>query len=189
MGSVNGEFEDSNFERRTTKSWVTILIHHGDEEHGYPAPSDIGRVKNNVPSTPIIEREPIIEAQPNRQDSIPIEKFDPTSTAVAQILEIIPNVESAHLLQLIETHLPNYSVFHGNRDPGHDGADGAGEREATVEEQVHDYDSASQWIWTSYVPHRWQFRAQTTSAIFRQNLTCYQNEDPKSTKLAPVAAG
>jgi TRIAD3 protein (E3 ubiquitin-protein ligase RNF216) len=116
----------------------------GDEEHGSPAP-DIGRVEANVPSTPVIEREPTIpqptipvpEAQ--AQDPTAIENIDPTSTAVAQILEIIPNVEPAHLLQLIETHLPTYSVFHGNRDPDHDGAEGAaaaGEREATVEKQI-----------------------------------------------------
>jgi hypothetical protein len=42
--------------------------------------------------------------------------MDPISIAVAQILEIIPNVEPTHLLQLIETHLPTYSVFHGNHD-------------------------------------------------------------------------
>ena len=68
-----------------------------------------------------------------------MENIDPTSTAVAQILEIIPNVEPAHLLQLIETHLPTFSVFQGNRDPDDDGGEGAaaaGEREATVEEQV-----------------------------------------------------
>ena len=70
----------------------------------------------------------------------PMENIDPISTAVAQILEIIPNVEPTHLLQLIETHLPTYSVFYENRDPDDDGeleeGAAAGERVATVEEQV-----------------------------------------------------
>ena len=68
----------------------------------------------------------------------PIEKIDPTSIAVAQILEIIPNLEPTHLLQLIETHLLTYSVFHGDRNPDDDGEEGAaaGERVATVQEQV-----------------------------------------------------
>jgi hypothetical protein len=43
-------------------------------------------------------------------------------------------------LQLIEAHLPTYSVFHGNRDPNDDGGEGAAAaaevRDATVEEQV-----------------------------------------------------
>jgi E3 ubiquitin-protein ligase RNF216 len=115
----------------------------GDEEDGSPAP-DIGSVEANVTSSPVIEQEPptlIPEAPPQRQDPIPIENIDPSSTAVAQILEIIPNVEPDHLLQLIETHLPTYSVFHGNRDPDINDGEGAaaGEREAreaTVEEQV-----------------------------------------------------
>ena len=112
----------------------------GDEEHGSPAP-DTAHVEANAASTYAIEREPTIpipeaEPQSHRPGPIPIENIDPTSTAVAQILEIIPNVEPAHLLQLIETHLPTYSVFHGNRDPDGDGAAAAGEREATAEEQV-----------------------------------------------------
>ena len=64
-------------------------------------------------------------------DSMPMEDIDPTSTAVAQILEIMPNVEPTHLLKLIETHLPTFSVLH-ERDIG----DGAAAREATVDEQV-----------------------------------------------------
>ena len=68
----------------------------------------------------------------------PIENIDPTSTAVAQILEIMPDVEPAYLLQLTESYLLACSIFHGNRDPDDDGGEGAaaGEQEANVEEQV-----------------------------------------------------
>ena len=124
-----------------------------DEEHGSPVP-DIGRVEANATNTPVIEQEPTIflpDAQSHRQDPIPAENvdptenvdpigiIDPTSTAVAQILEIIPNVDPTHLLLLIETHLPTFSVFRGNRNPDNDGGEGSAaveEREATVEEQV-----------------------------------------------------
>lgn len=124
------------------------LFLSGDEEHGSPAPdtAHIGFAEPNVANTPAIEREPTIptipiaETQPHGPDPIPIENIDPASTAVAQILEIIPNVEPAHLLQLIETHLPTFAVFHRNRDPDDDGGEGAavaaGEREVTAEEQV-----------------------------------------------------
>ena len=121
----------------------------GDEENESSSPdtADIGRIEANGASTSVIERDPTIiipETQPQvptASDSVPIsvENIDLTSTAVAQILEIIPNVEPTHLLQLIEAHLPAYSVFHGNRDPDADGGEdaaAAGEREATVEEQV-----------------------------------------------------
>ena len=122
------------------------LFLSSDDEHKSPAPvtdtTHIGRVEVNVTSTSVIEREPtttIPETQsqtptrPTEPDSDPIlfENVDPTSTSVAQILEIIPNVEPTHLLQLIETHLPAYSV---NRNRGADGGEGAGE--ATVEEQA-----------------------------------------------------
>ena len=120
------------------------LFLSGDEEHESPPPDT---PQANATITPVIEQDPTIlvpETQshlPTASDSDPIsiENIDPTSTAVAQILEIIPNVEPAHLLELIETHLPAYSVFRGNRDPDDDGGEGAavaGEREATVEEQV-----------------------------------------------------
>ena len=120
------------------------LFLSGDEEHESPAPdaAHIGHVAASVTSTSVIEREPTIRI-PETQAQIPIRPTasdsDPISTAVAQILEIIPNVDPSHLLQLIETHLPSYSVFHGNRDPDADdgeGAAAAGERGATVEEQV-----------------------------------------------------
>ena len=123
----------------------------GDEEHGSPTPdtaAHIGRVEASA-GTWVIEQEhtvlnPDTQSQiPNQptasgsdSDPISIEKLDPTSIAVAQILEIIPDVEPTHLLQLIETHLPTYSVF---RDPGADDGEGetaAGKREATVEEQA-----------------------------------------------------
>ena len=136
----------------------------GDDEHGSPAP-DIGRVEANFTGTPVIEQEPTVllpEPQFHRQDPmptesfdpvenvanenvdpaenvVPIENIDPTSTAVAQILEIIPNVEPDHLLQLIETHLPTYFVFRDNGGPEDNGGEGAAAavgREATVEEQV-----------------------------------------------------
>ena len=120
-----------------------------DEENEPPAQdtAHIGRVEASVSGTSIIEREQTPETQsqipplPTAFDSdpAPVEEMDITSTAVAQILEIIPNVEPTHLLQLIETHLPTYSVFRGRRDSGDDGGEGAasaGEREATVEEQV-----------------------------------------------------
>jgi E3 ubiquitin-protein ligase RNF216 len=73
------------------------------------------------------------------ENVLPVENIDPTSTVVAQILEIIPNVEPVHLLQLIETHLPTYSMFRGNGGPDENDGDGAavaGELEATVEERV-----------------------------------------------------
>ena len=79
------------------------------------------------------EKDPIGNIDPIPIENIhPIETFDPVSTAVAQILEIIPNVEPAHLLQLIETYL--------YRDHDNDGGEGAaaGERVATDEEQVQE---------------------------------------------------
>jgi TRIAD3 protein (E3 ubiquitin-protein ligase RNF216) len=128
------------------------LFLSGDEEHEPPAQdtAHIGRVEAGAASTSVIEREhniPIPETQsriPTRptafdSDPIPIEEKDLNSTAVAQILEIIPDVDPTHLLQLIETNLPTYSVFRGDRDPdadGGEGAAGAGGREATLEEQV-----------------------------------------------------
>ena len=114
----------------------------GDDELGSPASdtAHVGSVEANATSTPTIEPEPAIPIAEKQPDPISIvENIDPTSTAVAQILEIIPNVEPAHLLQLIETHLPAYSVFRGNRDNDDDGGEGAvaaGGREATAEEQV-----------------------------------------------------
>ena len=121
----------------------------GDEENESSAPdtADIGRVEASGTSTSVIERDRTIltpETQPqiptaSNSNPIPIENIDPTSIAVAQILEILPNVEPTHLLQLIETHLPTYSVFHGNRDSDADDGEGAAaarEREATAEEQV-----------------------------------------------------
>lgn len=90
----------------------------------------------------IIEREPTIPI-PDQQPQIPTRPttpdLDPTTIAVAQILEIIPNIEPTHLLELIETHLPTFSVFPGNHQHDADGQDGAAvaeEREATVEERV-----------------------------------------------------
>jgi E3 ubiquitin-protein ligase RNF216 len=58
--------------------------------------------------------------------------MDPTSTAVVQILEIIPDVEPTHLSQLIQTHLPTFSVFH---EPETD-IRGAVEREINLKDQV-----------------------------------------------------
>jgi hypothetical protein len=99
-----------------------------------------------VTSNSVIERDPTIlipETQPqiptaSASNPNPIENICPTSTAVAQILELYL-MSTQPLLQLIETHLPAYSVFHGNRDPVADGGEGAaaaGEREAAAEEQV-----------------------------------------------------
>lgn len=126
-----------------------------NEEHDPPAPlpttSHIGRAQEvgvAMGEAPpfLIEREPtmpIPDTQPQIPtrlttpvlDPFPIKDMDPTSTAVAQILEIVPNVEPNHLLELIETHLPTFSVFPANHD--HDaGGEGAVEREATVDEQV-----------------------------------------------------
>lgn len=138
-----------------------------DEENEQPASiAPIGRVDGEVIEDPLaaIIREPTIpilnpDPQPqvptrtNSPDSAPtpdldpilIEDMDPTSTAVAQILEIIPNVEPTHLLELVETHLPTFSVFHGDHDAdGGEGVEaareaareGEGAREATVEERV-----------------------------------------------------
>ena len=92
-------------------------------------PVDIGR----YPTIPTPDTQLQIPTPPTTPDlgPIPIEEIDPTTTAVAQILEIIPNVEPTHLLELIETHLPTFSVFHED----HDHADGA-ERKTTVEEQI-----------------------------------------------------
>jgi E3 ubiquitin-protein ligase RNF216 len=134
------------------------LFLSSNDEHESPAPAPdtahTGRVEVDAARTSVIEREPAIltpETQSLKStpttpdlDPIPTEDMDPISTAVAQILEIIPNVEPTHLLQLIETHLPTYSVFHGNHDPDVNGGEGAaaaaggggGEREVTVEEQV-----------------------------------------------------
>jgi E3 ubiquitin-protein ligase RNF216 len=125
-----------------------------DKEHDPPAPlpttshieraQQVGVATREAPF--LIEREPtmpILDTQPQTPtrpitpdlDPFPIKDMDPTSTAVAQILEIIPNVEPNHLLELIETHLPTFSVFPVNHD--HDvGGEGAVEREATVDEQV-----------------------------------------------------
>ena len=125
------------------------LFLSSDEEHRSPVP-DPAHIESVEVSTSVIEQEPTalipetqsqIPTQPTAPDSdpIPIEDMDPTSTAVAQILEIIPNVEPTHLLQLVETHLPTYSVFHGNHHPDTDGEEDAAaeeERDATVEEQV-----------------------------------------------------
>jgi E3 ubiquitin-protein ligase RNF216 len=60
------------------------------------------------PTMPIPDTQPQIPTRPITPDldPFPIKDMDPTSTAVAQILEIIPNVEPNHLLELIETHLP-----------------------------------------------------------------------------------
>ena len=121
-----------------------------DEEYGPPAPlpstTHVERVEVGVTNDPS-EREldPQSQIQPStldrvptpELDPIPIKDVDPTSIAVAQILEIIPNVEPTHVLKLIETHLPTFSVFHGDHDlAGGEGVAAAEVREATVEERV-----------------------------------------------------
>ena len=92
-------------------------------------PVDIGR----DPTIPTPDTQLQIPTPPITPDlgPISIEEIDPTTAAVAQILEIIPNVEPTHLLELIETHLPTFAVFHED----HDHADGA-ERKTTVEQQI-----------------------------------------------------
>ena len=122
-----------------------------DDEHKTPltALAHIGRIDVSGTSTPVIEREPTIlmpETQsqiftrPTAPNSDPIPFMDPTSTAVAQILEVLlemmPNFEPAHLLQLIETNLSTYSVNRDRDADGKEGAAAAGEREVTVEERV-----------------------------------------------------
>ena len=149
----------SGFETETSPIRLKLNGHNqvpppllsGDEEHESQAldTDHIGRIEVSVISTPVIEREPTmlthkaqsqVPTRPTASDSdlTPIENMDPISTAVTRILEIIPDVEPTHLLELIKTHLSTYSVFHGNHDPDADDEEGAaaGERESTVEEQV-----------------------------------------------------
>ena len=121
-----------------------------DENQELPATTHIAPVEDHAPvfngQEPIItvsapDPQPQTPAQANLQSPTPdpanqiaIETIDPTSTAVAQILEIIPNVEPTHLLDLVETHLPAFSI-HRNDAAGEDAAAEA-KREATIEEQV-----------------------------------------------------
>ena len=92
----------------------------GDEEHESPASirhikvalMDDNPIKEPLPPQPQhTDLQPPPDPIPDL-DSMPMEDIDPTSIAVAQILEIMPNVEPTHLLKLIETHLPTFSVLH-----------------------------------------------------------------------------
>ncbi|KAF8816831.1 hypothetical protein BYT27DRAFT_6378460 [Phlegmacium glaucopus] len=137
-----------------------------DEEHEPPSPvlipTPIGRDIGVMDDAPVViptviipetDPQPHIPAQADPQPLIPAQTdpqpfmppptpptpdIDPTSTAVARILEIIPNVEPTHLLTLVETHLPTFSVHHddGGGEDAETAGEGEGAREATVEQQV-----------------------------------------------------
>ncbi|KAF8816829.1 hypothetical protein BYT27DRAFT_6378489 [Phlegmacium glaucopus] len=89
------------------------------------------------PQTPTETNSPDSASIPDF-DSTPIEDMDRASIARDRILGVIPNVEPAYLLELIETHIPTFSIFHGDLDRGEEEAarDGEEERKATAEEQI-----------------------------------------------------
>ena len=99
----------------------------GEPTNSIPIPLPPAQIPIQVDPLPPI---PPHQASTPNLDAIPV--TDPTSTAVAQILEIIPDIEPTHLLDMIEQHLPTFSIFHGDDAE----SEGTPAREATKEEQV-----------------------------------------------------
>ncbi|KAJ3495887.1 hypothetical protein NMY22_g19881 [Coprinellus aureogranulatus] len=96
---------------RTTTTILWRSTHH------IPPPRSASQTRDapqaiEIPSSPQLEVHEVssdgFEPIPREPTPPPPVPEDPTTTAVASVLEMIPDVDPDHLLALVETHLPTY---------------------------------------------------------------------------------